>query len=59
MINGKVYKNKYWVPLSTKVQCFFTPPKRDRWASEATNLPTYLVHLVPKMNFKRLAQIKM
>ena len=34
---------------------FFTPQKRDRWASEATNLPTYmyLVRLVLKIFFAR------
>ena len=30
---------------------FFTPQKRDRWAFEATNLPTYLVRLVLKKLF--------
>ena len=33
---------------------FFTRQKRDRWASEATNLSIYLVRLVLKMNFRRL-----
>ena len=36
---------------------FVTTQKRDRWASEATNLPTYLVRLVLKKLFARRLHI--
>ena len=53
MINGKSLWKQVLGTAFNQNSVFFTPQKRDRWASEATNLPTYLVRLVLKIFFAR------
>ena len=48
MSNGKSSYKQVLGAAFNQNPVFFTPQKRDRWASEATNLPTYLVRLVLK-----------